>query len=107
MCILFLKITLYSVRILGDYTLSTAGEGNGNPFQYSCLENSMDKGAWRATVSGVRKSRTQLSNFHTFTCVIRCIHKTDNEDSTGNYTQYSVVTPYMGKESEKEEIMYN
>ena len=66
----------------------------------------MDKGAWRATVSGVRKSRTQLSNFHTFTRVIRCIHETDNEDSTGNYTQYSVVTPYMGKESEKEEIMY-
>ena len=28
------------------------GEGNGNPFQYSCLENSMDKGAWRATVPG-------------------------------------------------------
>ena len=29
------------------------GEGNGNPFQYSCLENPMDKGAWRATVHGV------------------------------------------------------
>ena len=28
------------------------GEGNGNPFQYSCLENSMDRGAWRATVHG-------------------------------------------------------
>ena len=32
------------------------GEGNGNPFQYSCLENSMDRGAWRATVHGVAKS---------------------------------------------------
>ena len=31
------------------------GEGNGNPFQYSCLENSMDRGAWRATVHGVAK----------------------------------------------------
>ena len=34
------------------------GEGNGNPFQYSCLENSMEGGAWRATVHGVTKSRT-------------------------------------------------
>ena len=37
------------------------GEGNGNPLQYSCLENSMDRGTWRATVHGARKSRTQLS----------------------------------------------
>ena len=34
------------------------GEGNGNPFQYSCLENSMDGGAWWGTVHGVTKSRT-------------------------------------------------
>ena len=38
------------------------GEGNGNPLQYSCLENSMDRGAWRATVHGVKKCQTQLSN---------------------------------------------
>ena len=31
------------------------GEGNGNPLQYSCLENPMDRGAWQATVHGVRK----------------------------------------------------
>ena len=31
------------------------GGGNGNPFQYSCLENSVDRGAWRATVHGVEK----------------------------------------------------
>ena len=43
------------------------GEGNGNPLQYSCLENSMDRGAWWATVHGVAKSRTQLSNFTTIT----------------------------------------
>ena len=36
------------------------GEGNGNPLQYSCLENPMDRGAWRATVLGVAKSQTQL-----------------------------------------------
>ena len=34
------------------------GGRNGNPFQYSCLQNSMDRGAWWATVSGVTKSRT-------------------------------------------------
>jgi len=38
------------------------GEGNGNPLQYSCLENPMDGGAWWATVHGVAKSRTQLSD---------------------------------------------
>ena len=35
------------------------GEGNGNPLQYSSLENSMDRGAWRATVHGVTKSQTR------------------------------------------------
>ena len=38
------------------------GEGNGNPFQYSCLENSMNGVAWRATVHEVAKGWTQLSN---------------------------------------------
>ena len=38
------------------------GKGNGNPVQYSCLENSMDRGASRATVHGVTKSWTRLSN---------------------------------------------
>ena len=39
------------------------GEGNGNPLQYFCLENLMDRGAWRPTVRGVAKSQTRLSNF--------------------------------------------
>ena len=38
------------------------GKGKGNPFQYSCLENSMDGGAWQAIVHGVTESQTQLSN---------------------------------------------
>ena len=42
------------------------GEGNGNPLQYSCLENPMDGGAWWATVNGVAKGRTRVSDF-TFT----------------------------------------
>ena len=37
-------------------------EGNSYPLQYSCRENSMDRGAWRATVHGVTKSHTQLSD---------------------------------------------
>ena len=48
------------------------GEGNGNPLQYSCLENPMDGEAWWATVHGVTKSQTWLSNFtslHIYTCV--------------------------------------
>ena len=42
------------------------GEGNGTPLQYSCLENPMGGGAWKAAVRGVAKSQTQLSDF-TFT----------------------------------------
>ena len=51
------------------------GEGNGNPLQYSCLENPMDRGAWRATahgvatVLGVTRSRIGLSDY-TFTFFI-------------------------------------
>ena len=41
------------------------GEGNGNPLQYCCLENPMDRGAWQATVHRVTKSQAQLSNSHT------------------------------------------
>ena len=41
------------------------GEGNGNPLQYSCLENPMDRGAWQATVHGVTKSWTRLRT-HTY-----------------------------------------
>ena len=39
------------------------GEGNGNPLQYSCLENLMDRGAWQATVHGVAKSWARLRDF--------------------------------------------
>ena len=39
------------------------GVGNGNPLQYSCLENSMDRGAWQATVPGVTKSEMQLNDW--------------------------------------------
>ena len=45
------------------------GEGSGNPLQYSCLENPVDRGAWWATVLVVAKSWTQL-NTHTHTCTL-------------------------------------
>ena len=45
------------------------GEGNGNPLQYSCLENPMDRGAWWATVQRVAESQTGLSDF-TFTFIL-------------------------------------
>ena len=50
------------------------GEGNGNPLQYSCLENPMDRGAWWAAVHGGAKSRAGLSDF-TFTFHFHALEK--------------------------------
>ena len=50
------------------------GEGNGTPLQYSCLENPMDGGAWKAPVHGVAKSWAQLSDF-TFTFHFHTLEK--------------------------------
>ena len=44
------------------------GEGNGNPLQYSCLENPMDRGAWLAIVHGVAKSQIRLYNLQSLLC---------------------------------------
>ena len=57
------------------------GEGNGNPLQYSCLENSMDGGAWWATVHGVAKNQTWLSDLYTHT-------------HTHTHTQFIVTIKY-------------
>jgi len=58
------KDSVYNVGDLGSIPGSgrSPGEGNGIPLQYSCLENSMDRGTWQATVHGVAKSWTQLSD---------------------------------------------
>ena len=53
-------------QLYGMAEACCCGEGNGTPLQYSCLENSMDGGAWWAAVHGVAKSQTRLSGF-TFT----------------------------------------
>ena len=62
------KVSACNVGDLGSIPGSGRypGEGNGNPLQYSCLENPMGGGAWWATVHEVAKSRTRLSDF-TFT----------------------------------------
>ena len=66
----------YNSQDLGSIPGSgrSPGEGNGNPLQYSCLENPMDGGAWGATVHEVAKSQTRLCNFtFTFTCYRRSV----------------------------------
>ena len=60
------------------------GEGNGNPLQYSCLKNSMDRGLWQATVHGVAKSQTQLNTHththtHTLIALLRLLHPIKTE----------------------------
>ena len=59
-------------------------EGNGNPLQYSCLENSMDWGAWQATVHGVAKGQARLS-MHTHT---------ETHTHTHIHTQYTYMYRY-------------
>ena len=55
--------SMWLLRVGHDWAtlLSCIGEGNGNPLQYSCLENPRDRGAWWAAVYGVTQSRTQLT----------------------------------------------
>ena len=65
--------------------------GNGNPRQYSCWDNPMDRGAWQATVQGAAKSQTRLSRHVLY--------------STRNSTQNSVII-YMGKHSIKNRYVY-
>ena len=64
---------------LSEFTQSHVhwGEGNGNPLQYSCLENPMDGGAWWASVHGVAQSWTQLKQFsmHAYTTGSEITHR--------------------------------
>ena len=84
------KESPYSAGDLGSIPgpRTSPGEGNGNPLQYSCLENPMHKGAWQASVHGVTKSWTQLRDFsslHVCVCVCVCVcvvllrHKKEKE----------------------------
>ena len=58
------KESAYNVGDLGSVSGlgKSSGKGTGNPLQYSCLENPMDRGAWQATVHGVTRVRHNLAN---------------------------------------------
>ena len=57
-----------------SFAIEKIGEGNGTPLQYSCLENPMGGGAWKAAVHGVAEGRTRLSDF-TFTFHFHALEK--------------------------------
>ena len=52
---------MWDTRVLIPGLGRSPGGGHGNPLQYPCLENSMDRGAWQGTVLGVAKNQTRLS----------------------------------------------
>ena len=66
------------------------GEGHGYPLQYSCLENSMDRGAWQAAVLGVAKSQTGLSN-----CVCARAH---THTHTHTHTDTHTKAPHLERQ---------
>ena len=68
-----------SLRVLPD---QVSGKGNGNPLQYSCLENPVDRGAWRAAVHRVTQSRTGLKQLSMHACI---------GEGNGNPLQYSCL----------------
>ena len=93
------KYQFFSVSV----ALST-GKGNGTPLQYSCLENPMDGGAWKAAVHGVAEGLTRLSDFiFTFHFSLSCIG-----EGNGNPLQCSCLEnpcPLWGRtESDTTEV---
>ena len=67
------------------------GKGNGNPLQYSCLGNPMGRGAWWATVHGVAKNRTQLSN-ECDACGINLVPPLETEHKPSVVKAWGVLT---------------
>ena len=70
------------------------GEENGYPLQYSCPENSMDRGAWWATVHGVTKSRTQLTDTLAFHCQQQV---TTKKHTTKGFLFYPIMEPILNE----------
>ena len=73
-----------NVRAAGDEDAipglgRSSGGGRGNPFQCSCLQNPMDRGAWRATVHVVTKSQTRLKQLSTHGCTMMRFLKTQGK----------------------------
>ena len=71
-------------RLHFHFSLSCLGEGNGNPLQYSCLENPRDGGAWWASVYGVAQSRTRLKRL------------SSSSSSSSSYVNYYLSVVYHG-----------
>ena len=71
------------------------GEGNGNPLQYSCLENHMDRRAWWATIHGVAKSWTRLSDFCVCVCV--CLQKRTQGGVTNSRSTCTEVYYFLSR----------
>ena len=69
-------------RLHFHFSLSCTGEGNGNPLQYSCLENPRDRGAWWTAVYGVAQSRTRLKRL-------------SSSSSSGSVAKYPPATQEM------------
>ena len=61
--------------LLKKWVVRFSGEGNGNPLQYSCLENPVDRGAWWATVPRIAKSWTRLKEIGMHACIINYTHQ--------------------------------
>ena len=71
-------------RLHVHFSLSCIGEGNGNPLQYSCLENPRDGGAWWAAVYGVAQSQTRLKR----------LSSSSSPFFQGLYSSYSTILLY-------------
>ena len=81
-------------RLHFHFSLSCIGEGNGNPLQCSCLENSRDRGAWWAAVYGVTQSRTWLKRFSSSSSSIPEINTLLSVNFTSiNKTKSKIQTP--------------
>ena len=101
------KVSAYNAGDLGSLPGSgrSPGEGNGNPLQYSCLENPMDGGSWQSTVPGVAKSRTRLSDFtySEYTHGRAVIFKPPFRRSSGEHSQVrSKTSLVVGKSSKND-----
>ena len=64
---------------------------HGNPFQYSCLENPMNRGAWKATVHGITQSLTQLKQLSTHTCWINQLYSFHTRRLPVEYSNWSLL----------------
>ena len=79
-------------RLHFHFLLSCIGEGNGNPLQYSCLENPRDRAAWWAAVYGVAQSRTRLKRLSSSSS-----SRDSYREGNGTTLQYSWLENPMGR----------